>query len=59
MMKTKVKYAECSMFVLGLDMDCPLCGVKVSSGERHRCESLEPEPVKGKRKAKLAAKGER
>ncbi len=54
-MKKQINYAECSMFVLGLDMDCPLCGVKVESGQKHRCESPEPttkKPVKPKRKAK-------
>jgi hypothetical protein len=36
-MKTKVSYANCSIFVVGMDMDCPLCGALVRSGEHHNC----------------------
>ncbi len=54
-LKTKVNYAECTMFVVGLDMDCPLCGVKVKSGESHQCASKpEPRKVKPKRKARVS-----
>jgi len=37
-MKVKVSYGQCSMYVLGMDMNCPLCGVLVKSGENHKCE---------------------
>jgi hypothetical protein len=40
--KTKVSYESCSMFVQGLEMNCPLCGVLVKSGERHMCEQQKP-----------------
>ncbi len=46
-MKTKTNYSECSIFVLGINMSCPLCGELVESGYRHRCEA--PEPVKAKK----------
>lgn len=40
-MKTRVSYAHCQMFVEGLDMNCPLCGLFVKSGQRHECSKPE------------------
>ena len=36
--KTNTNYGKCSMFVEGMDMNCPLCKTLVKSGERHECE---------------------
>jgi hypothetical protein len=46
--KTKVSYGACSVFVQGMDMNCPLCGVLVKSGETHKCETKQPKKLKGK-----------
>ena len=40
-MKTKISYALCSIFVEGLEMKCPLCGVLVKSGVSHECSKPE------------------
>lgn len=34
-----INYGKCSMVVVGLDMNCPLCGVLVKSGGSHDCET--------------------
>jgi hypothetical protein len=33
---------HCQMFVEGMNMTCPLCGVLVKSGETHECSKEEP-----------------
>jgi hypothetical protein len=38
----KVSASHCSLFVQGMDMNCPLCGTLVKSGERHECSKPEP-----------------
>lgn len=43
--KVKVGSASCSFFVQGMDMNCPLCGVLVLSGERHECSRPESQKV--------------
>jgi hypothetical protein len=53
-MKAKLSYATCSLFVVGLEMDCPLCGLLVKSGQRHTCEKPDPDkpairkPIEGR-----------
>jgi hypothetical protein len=32
-----VSYGNCTISVLGMDMNCPLCKVLVKSGQRHQC----------------------
>lgn len=44
-MKTKLSYAVCSITVQGLDMNCPLCGVLVESGNSHQCSKPEASPL--------------
>lgn len=39
-MKTR---AFCSIAVVGVEMDCPLCGEHVESGEHHTCTKNEDE----------------
>lgn len=41
-MKAKIKYGTFSLFVVGLEMNCPLCGTLVKSGETHKCGTPEP-----------------
>lgn len=41
-----ITYDNCSLYVLGMDLKCPLCGSLVKSGETHRCSS---KPTKKKR----------
>lgn len=36
-----VTYGECSIFVQGIEMNCPLCGVLVKSGTHHPCTKPE------------------
>lgn len=36
-MKVSVNYGKCSIFVQGMDMNCPLCKALVRSGESHEC----------------------
>jgi hypothetical protein len=36
-----VSYADCSIFIVGMDMKCPLCGTLVLSGQRHTCSRPE------------------
>lgn len=50
MIKTTVNYGKCSIFVLGMDMNCPLCKTLVLSGESHQCEQHEPKKLPKKRK---------
>jgi DNA-directed RNA polymerase subunit RPC12/RpoP len=46
MAKAKVSYSRCSLYVEGMDFDCPMCGAKVLSGDRHECGSdVEAEKV--------------
>jgi hypothetical protein len=35
--KVNVSYETCSIQVLGIDMNCPLCGELVKSGSIHQC----------------------
>jgi hypothetical protein len=37
-MKTKVTYEDCSIYVEGMEMVCPLCKTTVKSGEHHTCK---------------------
>lgn len=30
--------STCAFSVVGMDLDCPNCGAKVASGNRHECE---------------------
>ena len=39
--KSSVNYGKCSVFVLGMEMNCPMCGVLVKSGEQHQCSRPE------------------
>lgn len=48
--KINVSYGKCSMFVQGMEMNCPLCGVLVKSGDKHECEKTEPKKLKKKEK---------
>jgi hypothetical protein len=51
-MKVKVS-GTCSIFVLGIDMNCPLCGKLVRSGETpHGCVREEPKKLRPPRKKK-------
>lgn len=43
-MKTKVSYGKCHVQVVGIDMNCPMCGVLVKSGETHDCEKQVKSP---------------
>lgn len=36
----------CEMFLLGLDLNCPNCGVLVKSGEHHSCKQAKPKKKK-------------
>jgi hypothetical protein len=49
--KVKVKWGTCSMFVEGMEMNCPLCGTLVKSGETHNCGTPEPKAKGQKLKA--------
>jgi uncharacterized C2H2 Zn-finger protein len=50
--KVKVKWGTCSMFVDGLDMNCPLCGTLIKSGEKtHYCETPRPKAKSQRLKA--------
>jgi hypothetical protein len=35
-----VNTMTCMVYVEGIEMPCPLCGVLVRSGERHECKRL-------------------
>jgi len=58
-MKAKVSYEDCSLYVLGMDMNCPLCRVLVKSGEHHMCSRPEIEAPKVKPTQKRKQKGGR
>jgi len=50
--KVKVEYAECRVQLIGLQMNCPLCGLLVKDGEEHMCrKELAPAKKKGKKAA--------
>jgi DNA-directed RNA polymerase subunit RPC12/RpoP len=36
-MSTKINYQSFTITVQGMDFDCPLCGVKILSGNVHQC----------------------
>jgi hypothetical protein len=61
-MKTKMSYSECSIYVQGISMNCPLCGTLVEDGERHDCKkpyAEAPPVIEGqtkKKERKLRAK---
>ena len=40
--KVKVTYSRCQIYVQGGEMDCPLCGGRVSDGKVHLCGKDEP-----------------
>lgn len=40
------KAAICSIYVFGLSMNCPLCGMKLREGVQHACAREEPKPKK-------------
>lgn len=46
--KTKINYGKCSIVVQGMEMNCPLCGTLVKSGETHECENRQPKKLKEK-----------
>jgi hypothetical protein len=48
-MKVNVNAGRCEIYVQGMDMKCPLCGVLVRSGEQHECKLKSTQP---KRKGK-------
>jgi hypothetical protein len=50
--KTKISYGKCTMFVQGMDMNCPMCGVLVKSGEQHACEQPKPKKLPAGKKNK-------
>jgi len=60
MTTTRVSYNKCSLFVVGVDMNCPLCGARVRSGERHECSgpevTIENRPKKSSRAKKPAVR---
>lgn len=37
MAKISISTAKCSMFVLGMEMRCPVCKAVVKSGQKHTC----------------------
>jgi len=46
-MKTTFTYGRCSIFMVGMEMNCPMCGRLVKSGEHHTCQkNAEAVPVK-------------
>lgn len=55
-MKTKVSWGHCQIFVQGMDMVCPLCGVQVKDGEAHECHKIDEEKPVSKT---IAKKGKR
>lgn len=57
MTKVSVSYANCSLFVVGLDMNCPLCKVLVKSGDHHACTKPEIEPSKIRKPKRRALAG--
>lgn len=36
-MRVRVTYSHCSIYVVGAEMQCPLCQTTVFSGECHQC----------------------
>lgn len=49
--KVSVSYAHCSLFVVGVEMNCPMCKALVKSGERHTCSITQiSQPTKPRRK---------
>ena len=56
MAKVKMNWGKCTVAVVGVDMNCPLCGTLVKSGERHECEKREPQK-KLTRKKRDAVRG--
>ena len=54
-MATKINYGKCEIEVIGMDMNCPLCGTLVKSGETHACERGEPKKLRAKKR--LTRKG--
>jgi hypothetical protein len=58
-MEVKTSAANCFVYVLGVDMNCPLCGVLVRSGEpTHHCEGEEKKPPRNPRKKAGTSRGE-
>jgi hypothetical protein len=53
-MKITASYGHCTLFVQGLDMNCPLCKVLVRSGEHHECQG---DDAPKKRPRTLVGKG--
>lgn len=43
MPKINISVAHCQMYVEGMDMNCPLCGALVRSGENHECGGAKKE----------------
>lgn len=50
-MKIAITVGKCHMFVLGMDLVCPLCKVLVRSGTQHECQIQEPVPSRKKGKS--------
>ncbi|WP_148214981.1 MULTISPECIES: hypothetical protein [Acidobacterium] len=36
----------CTVYVEGMEIDCPLCGTHVATGQRHRCEKQRTEAAR-------------
>lgn len=49
---------ECFVYVEGMSMNCPLCGVIVRSGEQHSCKVMEAEAKHQKRLRRQIAQEE-
>jgi hypothetical protein len=48
--KSKLTYSKCHIYVEGLDIQCPMCGVLVTSGQTHDCVGHAKPAKKEKRK---------
>lgn len=57
-MTTKIT-GRCFMFIRGADLNCPLCGSLVHSGEHHECvrRSESAEPARPRPRNRSAKKG--
>lgn len=48
---------SCSMAVIGLDMNCPLCKTLVRSGEAHQCKIVPPKALPNKSRKRVESVG--
>lgn len=44
--------AQCSVFLVGMEMRCPLCKVLVRSGEHHECRIELRKPARKKKESR-------